>query len=180
MRIPHYAPGGAIPPPRLVAAWLKTGVLDGGTAPLWAAHWIADGLDGEALRMLAGLDGSDTREVYDLLPAALDDVQAPIPDDLKAAVQVVYDDLAALYLAAKIDTGRLLTEVEVLVLGSDVDGAYLEPPLASVHALHDEWTGGWGRPRKELKALVHQACLKQTNMSAPDGHSASGRPPLTA
>ncbi|WP_242884480.1 hypothetical protein [Actinomadura litoris] len=161
MRIPHYGPGGTIPPPRLVAAWFKAHVLNAEQVPLWAAHWIADGMDGETLRMLAGLDGTDSREVYDILPAALDDAQAPMPDDPNAAMQI-YDDLAVLYLAAKIDTGRLLTEVEALVVGSERDD-YPEPPLGSLYTLRDEWDGGWGRPKKELVTLVHQACLKQTN-----------------
>jgi hypothetical protein len=39
--------------------------------PLWAAHWIADGRDGEALRRLAGLSGNDPHDVRDLLGNAL-------------------------------------------------------------------------------------------------------------
>lgn len=39
--------------------------------PLWAAHWLVRGYDGEHLVHRAGLYGDDPREVGDVLPAAL-------------------------------------------------------------------------------------------------------------
>ncbi len=50
-------PRDDVPTPRLVAAWLVVGGLATESVPLWAAHWLAQGQDGEALRELAGLHG---------------------------------------------------------------------------------------------------------------------------
>ncbi|MFI0446652.1 hypothetical protein [Actinomadura sp. 6N118] len=168
--VPYYGAGRKIPPPRLVAAWLKIDDLVAERVPLWAAHWIADGLDGEALRTLAGMDGSDTREVRDILPAALIDARSPVPDDLHIAVNDVYDDLASRYLAGETDTGWLITEVEQLMVSSHWDDAFHDPPLGSLYRLYDEWVDGWGRPRDELAALVRQACMEQVGQAsaAPD------------
>ena len=41
---------GEIPSPRLVAAWAKLDVLPAERVPLWAAHWLTRGYDGDALR----------------------------------------------------------------------------------------------------------------------------------
>ncbi|KAB2352222.1 hypothetical protein [Actinomadura rudentiformis] len=166
MRVPYYGRGRKIPSPRLVAAWLKIDNLAAERVPLWAAHWIADGHDGEALRTLAGLDGSDTREVRDVLPAALNDARAPIPDDLRSAVNAVYDDLAALHLADQVDAEWLIAQVEQFMVSSDWHDAYHEPPLGSLYGLHDEWEAGWGRPRNELAALVRQACMEQVGQAS--------------
>ena len=42
--------------------------------PLWAAHWLAAGNDGETLRTLAGFSAADDpRDISDILPDALAD-----------------------------------------------------------------------------------------------------------
>lgn len=161
MRVPHYGPNGKLPSPRLVAAWLKIDALASEWVPLWTAHWLADGLDGEALRMLAGMDGSDSREVRDILPAALNDGETSVPDDLHTAVNTVYGDLAARYLAGEMDTERLIAQVEHLMATTSWDDATFEPPLGSLYGLQDEWEGNWGRPRAELTALTRQTCQQQ-------------------
>lgn len=60
-----------IPRPDLVAAWWETDTLPTDCVPVWAAHWLVAGYDGDALVTLAGLPGSEPREVRDILPAAL-------------------------------------------------------------------------------------------------------------
>jgi hypothetical protein len=40
---------------------------------MWAAHWLADGYDGESLVHLAGLHGDNPFDVRDALPGALAD-----------------------------------------------------------------------------------------------------------
>jgi hypothetical protein len=67
-------PEGETPTPRVVAAWMVLELLPAERVPMWAAEWLVQGYDGDALAELAGLTGRDTREVGDFLPAALADV----------------------------------------------------------------------------------------------------------
>jgi hypothetical protein len=62
--------------------------------PLWAAHWLVAGYDGEHLVYLAGLHGDDPHDVRDALPAALRDCGAEIPESDLAAATVVFTHLA--------------------------------------------------------------------------------------
>ncbi len=68
-----------IPSPQLVAAWLILDTLPAERVPLWAAHWLAAGYDGQALAELAGLHGDDPHEVRDLLGPALAECGASTP-----------------------------------------------------------------------------------------------------
>jgi hypothetical protein len=79
MRVPCYSAGKEIPPPALVAAWYMIGDLATEQVPFWAAHWLADGMDGDALRTLAGLDRSDSPTVWEILPGALADTTLRSP-----------------------------------------------------------------------------------------------------
>lgn len=54
-----------------MTAWAVLDILPLEQVPLWAAHWLAQGLDGEVLRELAGLSGADSQAVRELLPRAL-------------------------------------------------------------------------------------------------------------
>lgn len=65
-------------PPAVAAALFLDGLLRGEDRPMLAAHWLAEGMDGEALRELAGLSGSEY-EVGDLWPAALEDAGVTLP-----------------------------------------------------------------------------------------------------
>jgi hypothetical protein len=68
-----YAPfrlDGGVPSPEIVAAWTQLWLLPTERVPLWAAHWLVAGYDGEHLAYLAGLHGDDPHEVRDALPAA--------------------------------------------------------------------------------------------------------------
>src|SRR5690242_2092359 len=48
-----------VPTPEMVAAWMVLGVLRPEAVPMWAAWWLVEGFDGEAVRALAGLSGKD-------------------------------------------------------------------------------------------------------------------------
>ena len=69
----EIVPDEGTPTPALVAAWLAMDTLRAESVPMWAANWLVQGYDGMSLAELAGLSGRDTREVRDLLPAALED-----------------------------------------------------------------------------------------------------------
>jgi hypothetical protein len=85
------APGcGEIPTPELVAAWVALDTVPSERIPHWAAHWLVQGHDGETLRKLAGLSGTDPHEVHDILPEALAHCTAAIPDSEAAAAQVAF------------------------------------------------------------------------------------------
>jgi hypothetical protein len=79
MDIPHRramsTPAGhhadRTPSPVTAAALFVLGAIRIERVPWWAAQWLADGHDGEALRELAGLDGRDPHAVTDLIPSAL-------------------------------------------------------------------------------------------------------------
>jgi hypothetical protein len=75
-----------------LAAWYMIGDLATEQVPFWAAHWLADGMDGDALRTLAGLDRSDSPTVWEILPGALADTHTPIPRNVPDAVDQL-DDL---------------------------------------------------------------------------------------
>ncbi|ROO86921.1 hypothetical protein EDD29_4505 [Actinocorallia herbida] len=161
MRIPHYGPGDQIPPPVLVAAWFKIGDLATERVPFWAAHWIADGMDGEALAILAGMDGSDPHEVRDLLPAALADTRTAVPHEISDAVTIVYRDLARLHLADKISARELIFKVAELIENAHPARDYLDQPLGAANGLDYEWTCDHCRTPEELTKIVHGACLAQ-------------------
>jgi hypothetical protein len=161
MRVPYYSPGGQIPPPDLVAAWYLIDDLATEQVPFWAAHWLADGMDGDALRALAGMDGSDPPAVREKLADALADTHAPIPHDIREAVTAVYGDLARLHLDGRISARWLIAKIEQLIVSADYVGDYLDQPLGATYGFDDEWSGGWGRSQDELAALFREACIEQ-------------------
>jgi hypothetical protein len=52
---------------------MRLGILPTESVPLWAAHWLVLGHDGDTIAELAGLSGQDKRAVNDLLPVALEE-----------------------------------------------------------------------------------------------------------
>src|SRR5260370_19443046 len=95
---PATAPAG-IPSPRLAAAWAKLDVLPSERVPLWAAHWLAAGNDGDTLRALAGLSAKDDpRDIHDLVPESLADCWVTIPDSDSASAQVAFAHLSPLHV----------------------------------------------------------------------------------
>ncbi|MFI0354242.1 hypothetical protein [Actinomadura sp. 9N407] len=180
MRISYYSAGDQIPPPGLVAAWYKIGDVATERAPFWAAHWIADGLDGDALAILAGMDGSDPHEVRDVMAAALADTRTAIPHEISDAVTIVYRDLARLHLADEISARELIFKIAELIETGHHAGDYLDQPLGVANGLDYEWTCDHCRTPEELATVVHDACLAQIGQQ-PDPHppvESSENPPV--
>jgi hypothetical protein len=156
-----------IPAPRLAAAWVKLNVLPAERVPLWAAHWLAAGNDGDALRTLAGLSAKDDpRDIHDLVPEALADCGVTIPDSDSAAAQVAFTHLARLHGNGLAGERWILGKVCEIVARSGYADSVMSPPLGGISGLDDEWEGGWGRTEPELKAEIRAACAAQLAASS--------------
>lgn len=161
VRFPYDNPAVPTPTPALVAAWLALDTLPTELVPMWAADWLAAGLDGAALGRLAGLSGSDPHDVRDLLPEALAEAGAPVPPVTVATATVAYDHAARLCMDGFASERWVTQKVEELYVNSGYDNDLLEPPLGAVYGLDDEWEGGWGRTPDQLATAVRAACAAQ-------------------
>jgi hypothetical protein len=161
---------GERPSPGLVAAWLAVGRLRPERVPLWAAYWLAEGFDGEALRELAGLHGDDPYDVRDLLPAALREagVDVPLPGDppgqaaFKAdAISTLYRDAAVLFLEGRVSAQWVASQVNGIISEDAYSERSQAQPLGDLLGIDDEWDEGWGRPHEQLLIDVRAACEAQ-------------------
>jgi hypothetical protein len=153
---------GEVPSPRLVAAWARLDVVPAERLPLWAAHWLAGGYDGQALRTLAGLGASDDpRDIHDVLPDALADCGVAIPDSDAAAAQVAFTRLARLHADGRAAERWILDKVCEIVARADYATSVTTQPLGKIFGLSDEWGAGWGRTEQQLKAEIRRACAAQ-------------------
>src|SRR5262249_11152123 len=151
--------------------------------PLWAAHWIVAGHDGDHLAELAGLHGDDPREVRDLLPAALVECDVPAADltattrnRRRAAAMTAIPALARL-LAAGRASERWVADKAVEIAAPDYDEEVLTLPLGHLVGLEDEWAAGWGRTDEELRNLVRQRCREQLRAASSQPGAGKGRHP---
>lgn len=150
-----------MPSPELVAAWFVLGQAALERVPWWAAHWLAAGRDGDALRELAGLNGQDVRAVRDLLPGALAEMSVDLPPVGVAAASVVFEDLARRCLAGEAGELWVAQVVEEIVVRADYSSDVIDLPLGGLYGVDDELGAGWGRSVEELRAVVRAACLAQ-------------------
>ena len=150
-----------VPPPEKVAVWAALGLTPIRKLPLWAAHWLVAGYDGENLIHLAGLPGEDSHETYDALPAALDDCGVSIPKSDVAAATVVFTDLARMHLNGQAGPQWIGQKVEEVLCAAGYPADLIALPLGSLYCIADEWDEGWGRPVEQLIALVHDRCEEQ-------------------
>ena len=150
-----------IPPPRLVAAWARLGTVPTERVPLWAAHWLVDGYDGEALRSLAGFGRTESHEVHDTLPDALADCGTPVPDSVSAAAQVTFTNLARIHAAGTVGERWIADKVDEIVAAANYATSVMNLPLGQLYALSEEWENGWGRTEQQLKTEVRDACTAQ-------------------
>lgn len=152
-----------VPSPRLVAAQMRLGILATESVPLWAAHWLAQGFDGEAVVELAGLSGRDTRTVADVLPAALEEAGIPPMTSLQAEVKVAFDHIAAMHIQGRASWRWVMETVRETISQGGYEFEFFDEPLAAVYGLDDELGAAWGRAEPELARDVLRACEQQLN-----------------
>jgi hypothetical protein len=162
---------GEIPAPDLVAAWVTLDTIPTERIPLWAAHWLVQGYDGEAVRTLAGLSGADPHEVHEIMAAALADCAVSIPGSAAAAAQVAFTKLARMHADNRATERWVLDKVCEIVARSGYANGVIELPLGQIFDLSDEWGAGWGRTEQQLKVEIQNACRTQLAASeAADNH----------
>jgi hypothetical protein len=153
---------GEIPSPRLIAAWVRLDMVPAERLPLWAAHWLAAGNDGETLRTLAGLSAADDpRDIRDILPDALADCGITIPGSDSAAAQVAFTHLARMHAGGQAAERWILAKVCEIALRTDYADSVLDLPLGEIAGLDDEWGTGFGRTEEQLTAEIRKACAAQ-------------------
>ena len=158
---------GMVPSPRLIAAWVKLDVVPAERMPLWAAHWLARGYDGDILRTLAGMSAADDpRDIRDILPGALADCGISVPDSDAAAAQVAFTHLARMHASGQAAERWILDKVCEITARSGYADSVLSLPLGKIFGLEDEWGSGWGRTEQELKAEIGKACAAQLAASS--------------
>ena len=156
-----YPVADQVPSPQRVAAWARLGLLPTEKVPLWAAHWIVAGHDGEHLVYLAGLHGDDPHDVHDALPDALGDCGVEIPGSDVAAATVAFIDLSRMHLAGQAGPLWVAQKVDEVVERSEYAASVMDLPLGRLYCIADEWGEGWGRSVEQLTALVSQASEEQ-------------------
>lgn len=149
-----------VPSPDAVAIWLHLGQVWPEKVPLWAAHWLVAGYDGEHLVHLAGLHGDDPREVRDVLPGALGDCGVELPESDVEAARIMYARLARMFLEGAVDAQTVSYTACSVLSWTGYPDSIRALPLAELLYIDDEWDG-WGRTHKELTEVVREACERQ-------------------
>lgn len=140
---------------------MRLDILAAESVPLWAAHWLVQGNDGDALVELAGLSGEDTRTVRDLLPAALAEAGVPDLTSTQAEAKVAFDHIASLHLDGLASWGWVIDVVRETISQSGYAFELFDEPLSAVYGLDEELEGHWGRSEAEAGKAVHAACEEQ-------------------
>lgn len=117
--------------PVLTAALFATGVVDSRDLPLLAAHWVAEGRDGDSLVELAALTRSDVREISDLWPSVVAEVCPTFEPALGRR-------RAAAYLANEYLEGRIGLRWLLHVLWPDHDAGPSDKTLDGIVYQLDE------------------------------------------
>jgi hypothetical protein len=125
------------------------------------------GYDGQALRALAGFNGTDPYEVRDTLPDALADCHTPIPDSDSAAAQATFTKLARMHADGAASEKWIIDKVDEILARTEYANSVINLPLGQLYGLDDEWGQGWGRTTQQLKAEVQRACAAQLAACAP-------------
>jgi hypothetical protein len=153
--------------PAVAAALVVLGTIRIERVPWWAAQWLADGHDGEALRELAGLDGQDPHAVTDLIPSALAEAGASLPSGPVAVASEAFRHIAEMYLSGQASERWIAQKAEEIVIQLDYDDDVMAFPLGQLYGVDDAWRGGWGPSVEELKAAVRAACVGQLQRDTP-------------
>ncbi|WP_370935958.1 hypothetical protein [Amycolatopsis sp. cg13] len=149
-----------IPTPSVAAAWIALDLSPTNDLPLWAAHWLAEGEDGEHLRRLAGLSRTEPREINDVQRAALADCHTPIPTPVDAA-QAAFTHLARMLLNGRLTERALLNDLHTIIVRTNYADSVVKLPLAQAWMLDEEWDQDWGRTEEQIKEAIHSACNAQ-------------------
>jgi len=150
-----------VPSPDLVAAWETLGMLPPEKVPVWAAHWIVAGHDGDALVYLAGLHGDDPRDVHDALPAALGDCGVTQPDADAAAAMVAFTHVVRMHMEGLASAYWVGLRVDDILRRPGYARGAIELPLGQLYRVADEWGDDWGRTNDHLAAVIREACQEQ-------------------
>jgi hypothetical protein len=154
------------PAPRLVAAWMRLDILAAESVPLWAAHWLVAGYDGDTLVELAGLSGRDTRAVRELLPGAFAEMGVEVMSSVQAAAKLAFDDIASLPRKGLAGWLWVVQAVRQAIEQGGYAIEYFDEPLSSVYELDEELSADWDRSQEQLAQAVEEACQAQLD----DGH----------
>ena len=150
-----------VPSPEAVAIWTHLGQMRPEKIPLWAAHWLVAGYDGQHLVHLAGLHGDDPREVRDALPAALRDCGADLPESDEAAATIMYAQLARMFLDGALGAQAVGHIASSVLSWTGYPNSIRALPLGRLLYIDDEWGSNWGRTYEELAEVVREACGEQ-------------------
>jgi hypothetical protein len=153
--------GDGVPSPELVASCARLGLLPTEKVPLWAAHWLVAGHEGDHVVHLAGLHGDDPHEVRDALPGALLDCGVQLPDSELAAATVAFTQLARMHLEGLAGPQWIGQKVEEALISTGYPQSIIALPLGRLYYIADEWDAGWGRTNGELAQVVRGACEDQ-------------------
>ncbi|OHV39130.1 MULTISPECIES: hypothetical protein [Pseudofrankia] len=179
------------PSPRLVAAWWVLGTVPVEPIPLWAAHWLVAGYDGEALAELAGLSGRDLGAVHDLLEAALGDCGLDRSDlDTAergrkcATAMTTFTTIAELHVQGRATEQWVLDKIHEMADNDRMvdpypDEAVTSLPLGRLYLLADEWKFPRLPADDQIRAVVQQACREQFH-AAFGANTAPSRRGMTA
>ncbi|MFJ8690546.1 hypothetical protein [Micromonospora wenchangensis] len=156
-------------PPHLVAAEYVLGSMIVERMPWYAADWLADGHDGPALRELAGLDGTDTRLIGELFPAALGETGVRVPSAAEAA-DTWLATLAQRLVDGAIDERTVSERVSAFVCEHGDLDEIRHRPFAELNMLADEWDQDGGRGNREVASVVRLLCRDHlSRVPAPQG-----------
>lgn len=129
-----------MPSPDQVAQLLAQGDLAVEHAPLWAAHWLAEGRGGDATGELAGTSRRDTDRITELLPNVLVECDAILvapPNAAQLQASDVLDTVARLFLTGRASGRFVLERVDEQV--DDDPDAVTGQPLAQLYADDAPW-----------------------------------------
>jgi hypothetical protein len=95
-----------------------------------------------------------------MLPAALADCDAAIPDSVTAAAQLAFVKLARMHAENRASESWVLDKVSEIVLGCDGAAGVRQLPLGRIFDLSNEW-GYRSRPERTRRREIRAACRAQ-------------------